>query len=61
MAQLYSTVTAARELSVHKATISRHAKRLRLGQRVGRAMMFSAAELAKLRRAVADSRPGPKP
>lgn len=55
---LFSITTAAAALAVDKSTISRHAARLGLGQRVGAAVVLSTGDLGKLRKALAAARPG---
>ena len=58
MAALYSITTAAESLGVDKSTVSRHVARLGLGTRVGAAIVLSAGELTRLKKALAAARPG---
>lgn len=54
----HTITSAAAALAVNKATISRHAARLKLGTRIGGVVILSAGEVTKLRRAVARARAG---
>ena len=55
---IYSTITAAAELGVDKSTISRHAAKLGVGTRLGANLVFSAADLAALRKSISQARAG---
>jgi len=50
MPVFYSIADAAEQIGVHRSTIIRTAHRLNLGRKVGRTIIFSAAEMKKLRK-----------
>ncbi len=48
----------AAELGKNKSTISRHVARLGVGTRIGPVIALSLSEAAKVRKAIAEARPG---
>lgn len=53
---LVGTQEAARRLGCSRSTVTRQARALKIGRRVGRVLVFSAADVRRLREVV---RPGP--
>jgi len=48
----------AKKLGKNKSTVSRHARRLKLGRRVGRDVLLTPAEAEKVAAAIVNSRVG---
>lgn len=55
---LYSISEIAADLGLNKSTVSRHAAKLGVGSRVGNAIVLTAAEAERLKKAAAGAKVG---
>lgn len=55
---IYTVTSAAKAIGCDKSQTSRHARRLGLGTQIGRSIVLTAAEVARLKRVIAANRPG---